>query len=759
MSSDEENDEIVPPPDLQPIIQTTASYVAKKGPDFEKQIALKQANNKRFDFLKPSSPYHAWYRSKVDEVKEGKPAEKQPSTEDLEAKKAEEAARKKQEELEREQKQKDEAARIPLPQKLEAEMIEDLKPKEETVREPPTDNYTVPVPDNVIAFDIDVIKLTAQFVAKNGRQFLATLTNREQRNPQFDFLKPGHILFSYFERLVAAYRQVIAPSEQSIEYLRKCVESITFVRDELIGRAEFENRLKQKKEDAKKNADEERVAMQLIDWHDFVVLESITFEKDDDEYLPVPAMTIKEIEETLDAEKRLEQNALAAEEEQMDLASENESSESESEISDEDMEAGDTEDDEESLAEGDEEVEAVAPEDGTTEVTEVEAVPVLPVPRTKIATAAEVANVPTLETAAEMARRVEKQRQEQIATRSASDYQKCTVCGEHILVAELEEHMRIELLDPKWKEQKQAQLSKNRDSSLATPDDIAKNLASFAKERRIRREEAKDEDEKAASSSTIPPVQQKTSPQKSIPRQATTQPTFVSTFQQQPVQQVPPRMSQHPGIVPSFMPVVQPFMHPPMMRMPVQPGMMAPFIPQQQLRQAPPVTRPAMPAPPQGRPATGTAMPAPPQGHPTGAAMPAPPQGRPQSRAPPAPVGEPPLKRARVEQPTASELIPEELFMRTNPPNVNVNIQVPSDPSHSEWNFNGQVITIPMQLNNTINELKNRIQTHLGGMPSNKQKLRVAGVFAKDGFTLAYYNITQNVMIELGFRGRGGGRK
>jgi Surp module len=34
-----------------------------------------------------------------------------------------------------------------------------------------------------------VVKLTAQFVARNGRQFLTQLMNREQRNFQFDFLR------------------------------------------------------------------------------------------------------------------------------------------------------------------------------------------------------------------------------------------------------------------------------------------------------------------------------------------------------------------------------------------------------------------------------------------------------------------------------------------------------------------------------------------------------------------------------------------
>ena len=57
----------------------------------------------------------------------------------------------------------------------------------------------------------DVVKLTAQFVARNGRQFLTNLMNREQRNYQFDFLRPQHSLFNYFTKLVEQYTKVTIP--------------------------------------------------------------------------------------------------------------------------------------------------------------------------------------------------------------------------------------------------------------------------------------------------------------------------------------------------------------------------------------------------------------------------------------------------------------------------------------------------------------------------------------------------------------------
>jgi splicing factor 3A subunit 1 len=53
-----------------------------------------------------------------------------------------------------------------------------------------------------------LIRLTALFVARNGRQFLTQLMNREVRNFQFDFLKPQHSNFPYFIKLVEQYTKV-----------------------------------------------------------------------------------------------------------------------------------------------------------------------------------------------------------------------------------------------------------------------------------------------------------------------------------------------------------------------------------------------------------------------------------------------------------------------------------------------------------------------------------------------------------------------
>ena len=60
----------------------------------------------------------------------------------------------------------------------------------------------------------DIIKLTALYTTRRGRPFLNALTAREARNFQFDFLRPNHSLFGYFNRLVDQYTRVLHPPKE-----------------------------------------------------------------------------------------------------------------------------------------------------------------------------------------------------------------------------------------------------------------------------------------------------------------------------------------------------------------------------------------------------------------------------------------------------------------------------------------------------------------------------------------------------------------
>lgn len=79
----------------------------------------------------------------------------------------------------------------------------------------------VPDPEGLTALDLDTVRLTAQFVARNGKAFLTGLATREAGNPHFNFLKPTHSLFGFFTALCDAYSRVLMPPKGLAEQLRQ----------------------------------------------------------------------------------------------------------------------------------------------------------------------------------------------------------------------------------------------------------------------------------------------------------------------------------------------------------------------------------------------------------------------------------------------------------------------------------------------------------------------------------------------------------
>lgn len=93
---------------------------------------------------------------------------------------------------------------------------------------------------NELALDNrDIIKHTAQFVARNGSRFMSQLAQRESRNYQFDFLRPSHSLFNYFTSLVTQYTQLLVPPKDIKERLKKNVDSKYDVLDRVKARVEW----------------------------------------------------------------------------------------------------------------------------------------------------------------------------------------------------------------------------------------------------------------------------------------------------------------------------------------------------------------------------------------------------------------------------------------------------------------------------------------------------------------------------------------
>ena len=143
------------------------------------------------------------------------------------------------------------------------------------------------------AFDLDVVKLTAQFVARNGRQFLTNLMNRcdqyfteiltnlmsrEQRNFQFDFLRPQHSLFQYFTKLLEQYTKVLIPPKDLQNKLNFEADNRAHVLEQVSYRVawlEHQEAARRKQEEA---LERERVSYAQVDWHNFVVVETVDYQ-------------------------------------------------------------------------------------------------------------------------------------------------------------------------------------------------------------------------------------------------------------------------------------------------------------------------------------------------------------------------------------------------------------------------------------------------------------------------------------------------
>merc|ERR1712093_495599 len=156
---------VLPPREIKAILEKTAGYVARNGNVFEDRIREKEKHNPKFSFLSPNDSYNAYYLWRLSEIKEGRGTAVA-------------------------------AGRAGEPEKPQGPP------------EPPEFHFSARMP-NISAQDLEVVRLTALFVAKNGRQFMTTLSQRETGNYQFDFLRPNHTLHSFFQRLIDQYTTLL----------------------------------------------------------------------------------------------------------------------------------------------------------------------------------------------------------------------------------------------------------------------------------------------------------------------------------------------------------------------------------------------------------------------------------------------------------------------------------------------------------------------------------------------------------------------
>ena len=685
---------IIPPPDIRAVVDKTALFVAKNGKSFEEKI-LNSAEGKtaKFNFMRQQDPYHAYYEHRIREIEEGRtntiaataPTNAPPQP-------VKDASH---ESVERKTVTTTVKASLLHPI---ARIIQAKKESGGAFKPPTPFEFSLGHPSGLLPVDSDVIKLTAQYTAVSGRDFLGALAQREQRNPQFDFLKPTHMLFSYFTALVDAYSKILRPDE-SLKAAVSEAQERSRVLERAVLRWEYTRSEEERKRRESIEADAERAAFLSIDWHDFVVVETISFPKGE-KFAAPPSMPAPPLE------TRLPHEVFAPRPQMMPLPPPPPSFSLSSRPN----------------------ATAAAPSSGDASYDPQDDIRVVSDYQARVG----------------------------IKTRGATTLVD-PISGLELAEGDLAEHMRVQLLDPRWRQEQQRFLEKQQDTGYAAGGSIADNLRQFAKRRgaesggsggggpmeggkessegrgedkRPRTDngmEESDQREEELSSSLPPP-----------PTLAPPPPAFTSNVGGMAGGYVPAAPPAHVGAPPgsAIIPPRPPF------------PMTAPPIPAY-------LPVPPLPPMPTGNPPLPPFMGAP-FLPPAPLIAPFPPPFLPPTMMPPfPPMASDSLNNASS---SASTLVPENDFAARFPNPITVQVVTPVD---ATWQLEGQSVDVQgISVRATGKELKEKLSSLLNGMPVNKQQVRRKDQpdlgFLKDNQTLASLNIGDGTVLELSVRSRGG---
>ncbi|XP_038220657.1 splicing factor 3A subunit 1 [Zerene cesonia] len=712
---------IYPPPEVRNIVDKTASFVARNGPEFEARIRQNELGNPKFNFLNSGDPYHAYYQHKVKEIREGKGQDTAPA---LLAPPIQRPGL------------------APATAARQQELLKAAAPSEPPPpRDPPPDFEFIADPPSISALELDIVKLTAQFVARNGRQFLTDLMKKEERNHQFDFLRPQHSLFQYFTRLLEQYTKVLLPPKELVSKLSSEIRS--GVLEQARTRAAWHSHQAKRKAADEARIEKERLAYASIDWHDFVVVETVDYPAGEPGDFPPPTTPL-EVGARVLAQERGEDIAHHNEEDDTEMQLE---SESESESDDDLAEMEDRT--QQQQRPDDNRVQDMEEESSSSEDEG------LPEPPRQAGDEAPLPPRPDRV----VVKKYDPKRARPQPTPANEEWLVSPITGEKIPANKVADHVRIGLLDPRWLEQRDRAAAErtDRDEALAPGAAIEESLKHLAERRtdifgvgdeetaigKKIGEEEKKRDERVTWDGHTSSVEAAT-------RAARAHITLEDQIQQiHKVKGLLPDEEKE-KIGPKPVPASRSGGRPP----------------------PPPAQRPPAPAP---APAPVLLQPIPPlmvlPPMPPRAPLIPTPVGAPFGFVPNVPVGnvvgnvsvgavplpeddEPASKRARTED----ALEPESSWLAKHPDTVTVQVSLPHLPERGEWRLDGRCVPLSVSLAAPAADLKHSLQ-RATNMPIAKQKLHYEGLFFKDTNSLAYYNVPPGAVIQLQVKERGGRKK
>ncbi|KAK1892421.1 Splicing factor 3A subunit 1 [Dissostichus eleginoides] len=673
---------IYPPPEVRNIVDKTASFVARNGPEFEARIRQNEINNPKFNFLNPNDPYHAYYRHKVNEFKEGKGQE--PSA--------------------------------AVPKVMQQAMLQAQLPQKAVIQE--TVVPKEPPPEYEFIADPPSISLTAQFVARNGRQFLTQLMQKEQRNYQFDFLRPQHSLFNYFTKLVEQYTKILIPPKGLL------------------------TKLKRESENPREVMDQVRYLVETVD-----------FQPNEQGHFPPPTTP-----EELGARILIQEESRAP----------GQPSQPDQDTQLQDMDEGSDDDDDKAPLPPDNPMPPPLPPTPDQVIIRKDYDPKASKPPPSIVTPDEYLISPITGEKIQASKMQEhmriglldprwlEQRDRSIRERQTEDEVYAPGLDIESSLKQLAERRtdifgveetaigkkigEEEIQKPEEKvtwDGHSGSMARTQQAAQANIT-LQEQIEAIHKAKGLVGED--DSKEKIGPSKPsdihhhhhqppMPPMNMPRPPM-SMARPPHSMPVRTTLLSAVPVMQRPmaPVVRLASGQVISSMPPMIPAPRLNVVPMPPSSHMMVPRPPHMVVPTA------FVPAPP---------VPQPPSSGPAQSSHPLPPHD-----------DEPANKKMKTED----NLMPEEEFLRRNKGPVAVKVQVPNMQDKTEWKLNGQVLNFTVPLTDQVSVIKVKIH-EATGMAAGKQKLQYEGMFIKDSNSLAYYNMNNGSVIHLALKERGGRKK
>ncbi|KAF2149912.1 hypothetical protein K461DRAFT_281149 [Myriangium duriaei CBS 260.36] len=248
-------DVTMPPPAIRSVIEKSAGFVLRRGPEYEDRMKEMGAKETKMQFVFPDNVYHAYYLWRKKEISEGRGDPNE-----------------------------------------EGAVAAAMKKTRKGPTEPPAFEFSARMP-TISAIDLEIVKLTALFVAVRGSGWMTRFSQSYGQVPQFQFLRPQHSFHQYFTRMIDQYRELLTTGEKDLaerqkrrmEELEQNIEDKYHILDKAKQRAEWVKYQDTQKVQKQEAAEADKVAWAQIDWHDFAVVATIEFtEADERANLPEP---------------------------------------------------------------------------------------------------------------------------------------------------------------------------------------------------------------------------------------------------------------------------------------------------------------------------------------------------------------------------------------------------------------------------------------------------------------------------------------